>query len=56
MEKLLEFYPVVKTSEAEEIYKAIHDLKKQIKSLEQKLDVLIEEEKKASTSKKQNVK
>ncbi|MEW6773627.1 MAG: poly(R)-hydroxyalkanoic acid synthase subunit PhaE [Bacteroidota bacterium] len=54
MEKYLEFYPVVKTSEIEEVYKTIHDLKKQIKSLEQKLELIIEEEKKAS--KKQTVK
>ncbi len=57
MEKYLEFYPIVKTSEVEEIYKAIHDLKKQIKSLEQKLDLLVEDEKKAGTSsRKQTVK
>lgn len=55
MEKYLEFYPVAKTSELEEVYKTIHDLKKQIKSLEQKLDIIIEEEKK-SMSKKQTSK
>ncbi|MCX7727877.1 MAG: hypothetical protein N2203_00235 [Bacteroidia bacterium] len=55
MEKYLELYPVVKTSEIEEVYKAIHDLKKQVKSLEQKLELIIEEEKKSS-AKKQAVK
>jgi len=54
MEKYLEFFPVAKTSELEEVYKAIHDLKKQVKSLEQKLELLIEEEKKST--KKQSVK
>ena len=54
MEKYLEFFPVAKTSELEEVYKTIHDLKKQVKSLEQKLELLIEEEKKAT--KKQAVK
>ncbi|GAB4200177.1 MAG: hypothetical protein Fur0023_03220 [Bacteroidia bacterium] len=54
MERYLEFYPVAKTSEMEEVYKIIHDLKKQIKTLEQKLDLIIEEEKKSA--KKQTVK
>ncbi len=56
MEKYLELYPVAKTSELEEVYKFIHDLKKQIKSLEQKLELLIEEEKKTTSTKKQAVK
>lgn len=51
MERYLEFYPVVKTSEINEIYKTLHDLKKQVKSLEQKLDLIIEEEKKSNTKK-----
>ncbi len=56
MEKYLELYPVAKTSELEEVYKHIHDLKKQIKSLEQKLELLIEEEKKITSTRKQTVK
>ncbi|GIV28468.1 MAG: hypothetical protein KatS3mg027_2282 [Bacteroidia bacterium] len=55
MEKFLEFYPIAKTSELEEVYKTLHDLKKQVKTLEQKLELLIEEEKKTS-AKKQTVK
>jgi len=55
MEKILELYPIVKTSEINEVYKALHDLKKQVKNLEQKLELLIEEEKKSSL-KKQTVK
>ena len=55
MEKYLEFYPVAKTSELEEVYKTIHDLKKQVKTLEQKLELLIEEDKKAHTKKQQPV-
>lgn len=52
MEKSLEFYPVAKTSEVEEVYKTIHDLQKQIKSLEQKLELIIEEDKKSHTNTK----
>jgi polyhydroxyalkanoate synthesis regulator phasin len=55
MEKFLELYPVVKTSEINEVYKALHDLKKQVKTLEQKLELIIEEERKSST-KRQTVK
>ncbi|HPQ07831.1 MAG TPA: poly(R)-hydroxyalkanoic acid synthase subunit PhaE [Bacteroidia bacterium] len=51
MEKFLELYPVVKTSEINEVYKALHDLKKQVKTLEQKLELIIEEEKKSSNKK-----
>ncbi len=49
-EQALVLYPIAKTSEIEELYKIIHDLKKQVKNMEQKIELIIEEDKKSRKS------